>query len=131
MVAEDLRNWDLMIQYMLFNIHEIPQGSTGFTPFKLLFGRQPHGILDVASQASHSPSQAVIEHVRDKWEKMDRVMPLYANTPLKSSVPRKDCLIGPTHPVNSILATRYGTGPHHNFKVSGHLEGSLTGPQMS
>lgn len=43
-VAED---GDLMIQYVLVGIWEVPQASTDFTPFELLFGRQPRKLLDV------------------------------------------------------------------------------------
>uniref|UniRef100_A0A9J8CAA1 ribonuclease H n=1 Tax=Cyprinus carpio carpio TaxID=630221 RepID=A0A9J8CAA1_CYPCA len=50
--AEDKRDWDLMIPYVLFGIREVPQASTGFTPFELLFGRQPRGLLDVAREAT-------------------------------------------------------------------------------
>ncbi len=50
-VAKDGRDWDLMILYMLFGVREIPQASTEFTPFQLLFGRQPRGLLDVAKEA--------------------------------------------------------------------------------
>ncbi|KAI2645214.1 Retrovirus-related Pol polyprotein [Labeo rohita] len=46
--AEDKRDWDLMIPYVLFGIREVPQASTAFTPFELLFGRQPRGLLDIA-----------------------------------------------------------------------------------
>lgn len=42
-VAEDKRDWDLMLPYVLFGIREVPQASTGFTPFELLFGRQARG----------------------------------------------------------------------------------------
>ncbi|KAL1263245.1 hypothetical protein QQF64_005984 [Cirrhinus molitorella] len=49
--AEDRRDWDLMIPYVLFGIREVPQASTGFTPFELLFRRQPRGLLDVAKEA--------------------------------------------------------------------------------
>ncbi|KAL0146464.1 hypothetical protein M9458_058232, partial [Cirrhinus mrigala] len=45
-VMEDKRNWDLMLPYILFGIRELPQASTGFTPFELLFGQQPRGLLD-------------------------------------------------------------------------------------
>ncbi|KAL0154738.1 hypothetical protein M9458_049001, partial [Cirrhinus mrigala] len=45
-VMEDKRDWDLMLPYILFGIRELPQASTGFTPFELLFGRQPRGLLD-------------------------------------------------------------------------------------
>ncbi len=50
-VVEDKRDWDLMIPYVLFGIHKVPQASTGFTPFELLFGWQPRCFLDVAKEA--------------------------------------------------------------------------------
>lgn len=46
-VAEDRHDWDLMLPYVLSSFRKVPQASTGFTPFKLLFGRQPRGLLDV------------------------------------------------------------------------------------
>ncbi|KAL1279885.1 hypothetical protein QQF64_014485 [Cirrhinus molitorella] len=49
--AEEKRDWDQMLPYVLFGIREVPQASTGFTPFELLFGRQPRGLLDVAREA--------------------------------------------------------------------------------
>ncbi|XP_073785929.1 uncharacterized protein [Danio rerio] len=78
-VAEDGRDWDLMIPYMLFGIREVPQASTGFTPFELLFSRQPRGLLDVARQAweqEPAPQQSVIEHVRDMRERIEKVIPI-------------------------------------------------------
>uniref|UniRef100_A0A9J7XB62 Gypsy retrotransposon integrase-like protein 1 n=1 Tax=Cyprinus carpio carpio TaxID=630221 RepID=A0A9J7XB62_CYPCA len=77
--AEDKRDWDLMIPYVLFGIREVPQAYTGFTPFELLFGRQPRGLLDVAREAweqQPAPHRTVIEHVRQMRERIDRVMPL-------------------------------------------------------
>ncbi|KAI2645182.1 Retrovirus-related Pol polyprotein [Labeo rohita] len=46
--AEDKKDWDLLLPYVLFGVREVPQASTGFTPFELLFGRQPRGLLDIA-----------------------------------------------------------------------------------
>ncbi len=46
-VEEVGRDWDLMLPYVLFGIREVPQASTGFTPFELLFGCQPCRLLDV------------------------------------------------------------------------------------
>ncbi|XP_077959398.1 retrovirus-related Pol polyprotein from transposon 297 [Gasterosteus aculeatus] len=76
---EDKRDWDLMLPYVLFGIREVPQASTGFTPFEHLFGRQPRGLLDVAKEAwEHQPAphRSVVEHVKEMREKIDRVMPL-------------------------------------------------------
>ncbi len=77
--ADDRRDWDQMLPYVLFGIREVPQASTGFTPFELLFGRQPRGLLDVAKEAwEQQPAthRSTIEHVREMRERIDRVMPL-------------------------------------------------------
>ncbi|KAL1267146.1 hypothetical protein QQF64_002821 [Cirrhinus molitorella] len=77
--AEDRRDWDRMLPYVLFGIREVPQASTGFTPFELLFGRQPRGLLDVGREAweqQPTPLRSTIEHVREMRERIDRVMPL-------------------------------------------------------
>uniref|UniRef100_A0A9J8D001 Gypsy retrotransposon integrase-like protein 1 n=1 Tax=Cyprinus carpio carpio TaxID=630221 RepID=A0A9J8D001_CYPCA len=76
--AEEKRDWDLMIPYVLFGIREVPQASTGFTPFELLFGRQPRGLLEVAREAweqQPAPHRTIVEHVRHMRERIDRVMP--------------------------------------------------------
>ncbi|KAI2644391.1 Retrovirus-related Pol polyprotein from transposon 17.6 [Labeo rohita] len=71
---------DLMLPYVLFGIREVPQASTGFTPFELLFGRQPRGLLDIAREAweqqQPTPLRSVVEHVREMRERIEKVMPL-------------------------------------------------------
>lgn len=37
-----------------YSCHMTPQASTGFTPFELLFGRRPRGLLDVIKEACKS-----------------------------------------------------------------------------
>ncbi|KAL1261365.1 hypothetical protein QQF64_006630 [Cirrhinus molitorella] len=77
--AEDRRDWDRMLPYVLFGVREVPQASTGFTPFELLFGRQPRGLLDVAREAweqQPAPYRTAVEHVKEMRERIDRVMPL-------------------------------------------------------
>ncbi len=78
--AEDKRDWDRMLPYVLFGIREVPQASTGFTPFELIFGRQPRGLLDVANEAweqqQPAPQRSLIKHVTEMRQRIDRVMPL-------------------------------------------------------
>ncbi|XP_060126466.1 uncharacterized protein LOC132591526 [Zootoca vivipara] len=44
-------DWDERLQHFLFGYREVPQESTGFSPFELLFGRQPQGPLDLMKAA--------------------------------------------------------------------------------
>ena len=41
------REWDVLIPYVLFAYREVPQESTGFSPFELVYGRDVRGPLDV------------------------------------------------------------------------------------
>ncbi|XP_035255606.1 uncharacterized protein LOC118217726 [Anguilla anguilla] len=50
-VAADGKDWDQVLPYVLFAIREVPQASTGFSPFELLYGRRPRGLLDLAKEA--------------------------------------------------------------------------------
>ena len=38
-VSENNHNWDKDLPYLLFAYREVPQASTGFSPFELLYGR--------------------------------------------------------------------------------------------
>ena len=54
---EDGKDWDRLIPYLLSAYREVPQASTGFSPFELLYGRQVRGPLDT---------------VRESWEARER-----------------------------------------------------------
>ena len=46
----DGKNWDQLLSHVLFAFCEVPQASTGFSPFELLYGRRPRGLLDIAKE---------------------------------------------------------------------------------
>lgn len=48
--AEDGKDWDKMIPFLLFAYREVTQESTGFSPFELLYGRDMRGPLDVLKE---------------------------------------------------------------------------------
>ncbi|XP_071061873.1 uncharacterized protein [Pseudochaenichthys georgianus] len=78
-VDKDGRNWDQLLPYVLFSIREVPQASTGFSPFELLYGRQPRGLLDIAKEAweeQPSPHRSLIEHVETMQTHMKDVWPM-------------------------------------------------------
>ena len=47
----DRKNWDQLLPRVLFAVRELPQASTGFSPFELIYGRRPRGLLDLAKEA--------------------------------------------------------------------------------
>ncbi len=61
-VDESGRDWDKWLPFLLFAYREVPQCSTGFSPFELLFGRQVHGPLDVLKEGwtAEKPAQCSV-----------------------------------------------------------------------
>ncbi len=58
-VHEDAKNWDKWLEPLLFAVREVPQASTGFSPFELLYGRQPRWVLDVLRETwEEGPSES-------------------------------------------------------------------------
>ena len=69
-------DWDQWLPYMLFAYREVPQASTGFSPFELLYGRQVRGPLDLLKDYWESPKPerdnvvAYVVKMREKLEEM-------------------------------------------------------------
>lgn len=42
LIHSDALNWDKWIERLLFAVREVTQASTGFSSFRLLYGRKPH-----------------------------------------------------------------------------------------
>ncbi|KAJ8368294.1 hypothetical protein SKAU_G00083220 [Synaphobranchus kaupii] len=75
----DGRNWDQLLPFVLFAIREVPQASTGFSPFELLYGRRPRGLLDLAKEAweqQPSPHRTLVEHVEEVQERIATIWPM-------------------------------------------------------
>lgn len=53
------RDWPQWIPYLLFAVRDVPQASTGFSPFELLYGRQPRGLLDILWEEWETPIATV------------------------------------------------------------------------
>ncbi len=77
---EEGRDWDRLIPYFLFAYREVPQASTGFSPFELLYGRSVRGPLDILKEswkAAKRSDESVVSHVlsiREKMEKMSELV---------------------------------------------------------
>ncbi len=72
-VSSEGKDWDKWIPYLLFAYREVPQASTGFSPFELLYGRNVWGPLDILKEsweASRKSSESVISYVLSTQEKL-------------------------------------------------------------
>lgn len=77
-VDETGSNWDQWLPYLLFAYREVPQASTGFSPFELLYGRDVRGPLALLRESwegnqVNTESTDIVSYVvdmRDKLEKM-------------------------------------------------------------
>ena len=69
-------DWDKLIPYQLFAYREVPQASTGFSPFQLVYGRQVRGPLDVLKEewkASKRASESVVSYVLEVHENLEKM----------------------------------------------------------
>ena len=72
-IERDGRSWDQLLPHLMFSVRKKHQASTGFSPFELLYGRQPHGLLDLASEVwedQPTPFHRVVEQVEEMRERM-------------------------------------------------------------
>nr|KAG5704039.1 hypothetical protein BaRGS_032128 [Batillaria attramentaria] len=51
LITSQPRQWHRYLPTALFSIRELPNASTGYSPFQLLFGRQPRGPVDLLANA--------------------------------------------------------------------------------
>lgn len=48
-------DWDQWLPFLMFAYREVPQASTGFSPFQLLYGHSVRGPMDVLKEAWEGP----------------------------------------------------------------------------
>ena len=66
LVSKEGRDWDRLLSYVLFAYREVPQSTTGFSPFKLLYGREVRGPFDVLKEdweAEKRSDGSVVSHI--------------------------------------------------------------------
>jgi len=74
------KDWDRLLPYVLLAYRKVPQSTTGFSPFELLYGREVRGPLDVLREereASTKSDESVSSHillVRERSEKMSELV---------------------------------------------------------
>ena len=74
--AEEGKDWDRLIPFLLFAYREVPHELTGFSPFELLHGRDvrgPLGLLKKTWCAEKRSSQNIVSYVLLMRERLDRM----------------------------------------------------------
>lgn len=76
-VSANGKDWDRWLPYLLFAYREVPQASTGYSPFELLYGRQVRGPLDVLREAWEKPKPSeptsILGYVMRMRNKMEEI----------------------------------------------------------
>lgn len=79
-VASNTKDWDEYLPYLLFAYREVPQESTGFSPFELLYGRRVRGPLDVLREmwTGDEPveEQTVFTHLTEMRKRLEQMSEL-------------------------------------------------------
>ena len=74
---EEGKDWDKLLPYILFAYREVPQESTGFSPFELLYGREVRGPLDVLKETwmtLEKSGENVLSYITMMREKLQSMM---------------------------------------------------------
>ena len=86
------KDWDKVLPYLLFAYREVPQASTGFSPFELVYGRPVRGPLDVLKEsweASKSSNESVVSYVLTVQEKLGKMAQLAGENLAKAQQQQK------------------------------------------
>ncbi|XP_078246217.1 uncharacterized protein LOC144588073 [Pogona vitticeps] len=92
-LAENPNNWDQKLQSLLFAYRSVPQASTGFSPFELLFGRRVKGPLDLIKQnweqLTQDDPQDVVTYIDNLMNDLKRNLELAAENLQAQKVRKK------------------------------------------
>ena len=76
LTSRNQKDWDELLPYRLFAYREVPQESTGFAPFELLYGRRVRSQLDVLKEVwtgEEVENVCVAAHVMQMRERLQEM----------------------------------------------------------
>ncbi|KAL5516832.1 hypothetical protein EMCRGX_G002255 [Ephydatia muelleri] len=107
------QDWDKWLPYVLFAYREVPQASTGFSPFELVYGRQVRGPLDILKETWEAPSQgsdeSIVSYVLSVQERLAKSDGIGEEEPGAGSS-RAEAVVRPTCKRTSVQRWRPGAG---------------------
>eukprot|EP00731_Ephydatia_muelleri_P004432 Em0002g608a len=95
-VTEEGKDWDRLLPYLLFAYREVPQASTGFSPFELLYGRAVRGPLDVIKatwKADERSNESVVSYVLCIQDRLTKMAELVKDNLEKAQETQKKCYL--------------------------------------
>ena len=87
------REWEKYLPCVLFAYREVPQESTGFSPFELIFGRDVRGPLDILKEQWSKAEEAVddiLTYVTKVRERMEAAREIVIQNMKKSQNKQKE-----------------------------------------
>ena len=91
-VNQEGKDWDRLIPYLLFAYREVPQASTGFSPFELLYGRKVRGPLDMVKEqweADEKSNESVVSYILAIQDKLASMADLVGENMKKAQETQK------------------------------------------
>ena len=92
--SKNQTDWDEYLPYLLFAYREVPQESTGLSPFELLFGRKVRGPLDVLRECwtnEEAGDVPVIPYVLEMQKRLQEMTKLAQDNLQKAQQKQKEC----------------------------------------
>ena len=81
-----------MLPCVLFAYREVPQASTGFSPFELIYGHNVRGPMEVLKEAwesAESQDTSVITHIIQIREQLQEMMGVVQQNMVKAQADQK------------------------------------------
>ena len=92
-MMEEGKDWDKLLPYVLFTYCEVPQTTTGFSPFELLYGRAVRGPVDVLKEtweaSENTSDESVVSYILSVQEKLERMMETVKENSVKAKAQQK------------------------------------------
>ncbi|XP_077553336.1 LOW QUALITY PROTEIN: uncharacterized protein LOC144168174 [Haemaphysalis longicornis] len=122
-IEKDPRNWDRLVPFVLWAYREVPHDTTGVAPFRMLYGRNPTGLLAILQHSwtgelpvpgtlKEEPAK-YLRQLREQLEEehlrhVDTILGLLTDARLKASVEK--CQVAQGH--IKYLSHVVGSGTH-------------------
>ena len=115
LTSRNQKDWDELLPYLLFAYREVPQESTGFAPFELLYGRRVRGPLDVLKEVwtgEEVENVSVAAHVMQMRERLQEMSSIARESLVRAQKKQKRYYDERAKPQALEVGESFGVGTH-------------------